>query len=205
VYADIPANAPTGGGTAAVAGDLAPSSLSGAATTGPVPRFAPAAPAPTPLFSMPECQPPPAGPADATAPVVEAASASPKVFRVDPRGTSEVALTAAKRPPKGTTLRYSLSEASTARFTVRRRAAGRRVGRRCVKPTRANRSRHRCVRYIRIAAFAVASAAGSNQHRFSGRIGKRSLTPGRYRATIAATDTAGNRSAPRSFAFRVVL
>jgi hypothetical protein len=153
---------------------------------------------------MPECQPPPAGPADATAPVVQAVSASPNVFRVDRRGTSEAAVTAAKRRPKGTTLRYSLSEAATALFTVRRAAPGRRAGKRCVAPTRATRRGRRCVRYVLAGRFAVASAAGSNKHRFSGRIGTRTLRPGRYRTTLVATDAAGNRSTARRLRFTVV-
>jgi hypothetical protein len=190
VYVDVPANAVTPGGTATAGGDLAPTSGGGA------PRFAATSTA-APLFSLPACQA--AAQPDTTAPVVDSASAAPATFRVDPRGVAESA-----RARKGTTLRYSVSEASTAAFTVRRRSAGRRVGRRCAKPTRANRSRRRCVRYVRTAAFTVASAAGLNQHRFSGRIGKRTLRPGRYRTAIIATDTAGNRSAPRSFGFKIV-
>jgi hypothetical protein len=40
--------------------------------------------------------------------------------------------------------------------------------------------------------------------RFSGRIGKRSLKPGRYVATLRATDLAGRVSAGRTVAFTIL-
>ena len=45
---------------------------------------------------------------------------------------------------------------------------------------------------------------GANTLEFSGRIGRRALKRGRYRAVITATDAAGNRSAAKSVRFRVV-
>ena len=38
----------------------------------------------------------------------------------------------------------------------------------------------------------------------SGRIRKRALSPGRYRATLVARDAAGNASRPKRLAFRIV-
>jgi hypothetical protein len=40
--------------------------------------------------------------------------------------------------------------------------------------------------------------------RFSGRLGRRSLRIGPHRATIVATDPAGNRSRPVRLAFTIV-
>ena len=45
---------------------------------------------------------------------------------------------------------------------------------------------------------------GQNSVRFTGRIGRRALRAGRYRAVIRATDAAGNRSAPSLTRFRIV-
>jgi len=45
---------------------------------------------------------------------------------------------------------------------------------------------------------------GADSVKFSGRIGRRALRPGRYRATITATDPSGNGSKPRSVSFRIV-
>jgi hypothetical protein len=47
-------------------------------------------------------------------------------------------------------------------------------------------------------------AAGRDRIGFSGRIGRRALRPGRYRATLTATDLAGNRSRAHQVSFRVV-
>jgi hypothetical protein len=46
--------------------------------------------------------------------------------------------------------------------------------------------------------------AGANALSFRGRIGRRVLRPGRYRARATATDPAGNVSAERRATFRVV-
>jgi hypothetical protein len=61
----------------------------------------------------------------------------------------------------------------------------------------------RPTRYRTIGALKRTGAKGPNGIRFTGRIGKRSLRPGRYRAVIAATDSAGNRSTLRRTRFRV--
>jgi hypothetical protein len=129
-------------------------------------------------------------------------SAAPRTFEVDRTGAAEKPVAAAAK--KGTSFSYSLSEAATVTFTVERRSAGRRVGRRCAKPTRRNRGRRKCSRYVRIGAFAHAGKAGANSKRFSGRIGRKALKPGRYRARLVARDAAGNKSAPKLVSFRVV-
>jgi hypothetical protein len=89
-------------------------------------------------------------------------------------------------------------------FTVHRKTVGRRVGGRCRKQTRRNRSRRRCTRYVQAARFAGDAAAGANRRPFSGRVRGKRLRPARYRATLVGTDRAGNRSAPKRLRFRVV-
>jgi hypothetical protein len=105
---------------------------------------------------------------------------------------------------RGTTFRYQLSEAARVVFTIRRARPGRRVGRRCRKPSRSNRTRRRCTRYVRVAAFAQQATAAPMTKTFSGLIGTRRLRPGRHRAVLVAIDAAGNRSAARRLTFRVV-
>ena len=138
---------------------------------------------------------------DTAAPSFASASLKPKRFRVDRQGAAETPVAAAR---KGTRIRYSLSEAARVVFTVQRARPGRRVGKKCRKPSGANRARKRCTRYTRAGRFAHASTAGANEKRFSGRIGKRALKRGRYRMRLVATDAAGNRSKPRTLKFRVV-
>ena len=161
-----------------------------------------ASPVLTQIVSAP---PPPPGGAplpDTKAPVFESAALTRTVFAVSPRGSAETPVAAAAK--RGTTFRYTLSEPARVLVTIARAAPGRRVRGRCVKPTRSNRTARRCTRFRVVGRFAIASAAGAGRHRFSGRIGSKRLSAGRHRATLVATDAAGNRSAPKRLTFRVV-
>ncbi len=139
---------------------------------------------------------------DTTLPVFASASLTNTTFAVNPRGAAETAVTA--RAKRGTVFRYTLSEDARVLFTIERATVGRRVGRACRRQTRSNRNRRRCTRYVRAGRFAKQSTAGANRQPFSGRIGRRSLSPGKYRATLVATDAAGNRSALRRLNFKIV-
>jgi hypothetical protein len=108
------------------------------------------------------------------------------------------------RPP-GTTVRFTLSEGATVQLGAERAQQGRRVGGSCVRPTRSNRSRRACVRYLTVrGAITRASSAGPNRVAFSGRLGALRLAPASYRLVLTATDAAGNVSAPARAAFRVL-
>ena len=90
-------------------------------------------------------------------------------------------------------------------IAIERLVAGRRVGRRCLAATRARRHRARCTRALRRGTLVRADvAAGRRSTPFTGRLGRRSLAPGRYRATLRATDPAGNVSRPATIRFRIV-
>jgi hypothetical protein len=145
-----------------------------------------------------------AGPPDTRRPRFLSAALAPTVFAVNRRGRAEVPVSA--RAKRGTTFRYRLSEDARVVFTIQRPLPGRRVGRACRKPTARNRSRSRCTRYVRVRGgrFAATAHAGANRKRFSGRIGRRALKPGPYRASLVATDTPGNPSLPKRLTFRVV-
>ena len=145
--------------------------------------------------------PPPGGGQNA-APVITSASLSRTVFAVNTRGAAEVPVVSRSR--KGTTFRYTLSEDARVAIAIQRALPGRRVGRKCVRPTAKNRRKRKCTRYVRFGAFAVQSPAGANRHAFSGRIGRKRLKPGRYRAILVATDAGGLASAAKSLNFKVV-
>ena len=88
---------------------------------------------------------------------------------------------------------------------IERATAGRRAGRSCRRPAPRLRRARRCRRYVKKGELRVGDAPiGRGSKRFSGRMGGRALTPGRYRARLSATDAAGNRSRERSLAFRIV-
>jgi Tol biopolymer transport system component len=84
---------------------------------------------------------------------------------------------------RGTTLRVALSERATIRVSAERRKG----------------KRWRAAGTISESA----AAGGAQTLRITGRVGRRKLSPGRYRVAIIATDAAGNRSAPVMLAFRI--
>jgi hypothetical protein len=145
---------------------------------------------------------PPLSPNDTTAPSVLSLGFLNASFRAASHGGS----IARKKRPVGTRVRYRLSEAATARYTIERRAKGRKKGHRCVAPTRKNRRARRCTRYVRLkGGFSRTSKAGLNSFRFTGRLRGKKLRPGRYRLVMVAVDAAKNKSTPRRAKFRIVL
>ena len=146
---------------------------------------------------------------DPTAPRLTAVSLSRKRFGL---GRDPTPVNAAQRRlPRGTRIRFNLSETASVAIAVQRRAAGLRLrrrggGTRCVAPTPRRRTlgrQVRCVRFIRRGTLTRSGQAGRNAVRFSGRIGRRALRPGRHRFSLVATDPQGNRSAPRRVSFRI--
>ncbi len=154
--------------------------------------------------------PPPAGPSppstpppvvkDTTAPVFSHVSLTNKVFAVGRAATP----VSAKKPKIGTTFRFTLSEAARVKFVIARKLPGRRAGKACRAPSKKNRARKACTRFVKTGTLTRSGQAGLNSLNFTGRIGHRALKPGTYRVTISATDAAGNTSKPKTLAFRIV-
>lgn len=127
--------------------------------------------------------------ADTLAPLVSGFKATPARFAVG----------------HGTHFRYTLSENARITITLKRVLTGRRVAAgKCVKPSKRLAHAKRCTRYRTAAHLYTDGQGGANSTPFTGRIGKKALRPGRYRALIAATDPAGNRSLRKSRRFRIV-
>jgi DNA-binding beta-propeller fold protein YncE len=84
---------------------------------------------------------------------------------------------------RGTTIRFRLSEAARVTYSVQRKVRR--------HFTKAKRFRHR-------------EKAGTVKRRFHGRVGHKTLKPGKYRLTIVAVDPTGNRSKPRRLGFRIL-
>src|SRR5205807_3000832 len=108
-----------------------------------------------------------------------------------------------KRPPVGTTFRYTLSEAARVTIRLERARPGVTRGKRCVQRKRGQRGK-RCTRFVRAGQLVRASPRGKSRVPFNGRVKRRALALGRYRAILRATDTAGNKSAARKLKFEVV-
>jgi hypothetical protein len=82
-------------------------------------------------------------------------------------------------------------------------ASGRRVGTRCVAPTRRLRRRRGCTRFVRAGTLTRALPAGRRSIAFSGRTGRRALRVGSYRAVVTAVDAARNVSRARTVTFEI--
>jgi hypothetical protein len=138
-------------------------------------------------------QPPPGGGGgggtlDTTPPVISGVSLSKRTFAVG----------------KGTTFRFSISEPGSVRIAFAKRTTGRRVGGKCRPKTRKNRHRRKCAYFKALGAIRrTGLPAGAVSIKFNGKLGKRNLRPGRYRATIIVTDGAGNVTRAK-VTFRVV-
>lgn len=131
-------------------------------------------------------------------PAISAYSLSPTSFRAASSGGSVA------RAAVGTTVRYRLSEAARVTFTVTTLRAGRKHAGKCQKPSRANLRGRRCTRRVTIGLFTRSSGAGANNFRFTGRIRRRKLAPGRYTLLAQAIDTAGRKSGRPTRSFRIV-
>jgi hypothetical protein len=135
---------------------------------------------------------------DTQAPLVGGFRAAPSLFAVARAGTPVAA-----RLARGTRFRYTLTEQARVTLKIQRALPGRRVRGKCVRPSQRLTRAKRCIRYRTVGALTRNANSGTSSTSFTGRLGKRALRPGRYRALITATDTAGNRSAPRSARFRI--
>jgi hypothetical protein len=115
-------------------------------------------------------------------------SITPSTFAAAPSGPTVLA---AKRRTYGALVSYTDSQPATTTFTVQRPAAGRRAGRNCVKPSKRNRKRKRCTRYLSVGSFTHADGAGANHFRFTGRLGGHKLKSAKYRLRAIPRNIAG--------------
>ncbi len=99
----------------------------------------------------------------------------------------------------GLTIKFRVSEAGTARVGIERKAAGRRVGGRCVKPKRANRSRPKCDRYKSALSRSVKVKAPGQVTLKLGKKAVKRLGPGGYQVAVRARDTGGKWSVERAY------
>jgi virginiamycin B lyase len=133
---------------------------------------------------------------------VKGAAFDPRRFRVASAPTPTSAR-AHRSVPAGSSLSYSLSEPAAVTIAIARRAVGRKVGKRCKAPSRSNRHRRRCMRYLIAGRLKRRGLQGVNKIHFTGRIGRRALTRGGYRAIVTAKDAPGNVSSPSRASFTI--
>jgi hypothetical protein len=137
---------------------------------------------------------------DETAPALTALKLSPRSFRSLRSGDSVVA--SRKRAARGTTVRFTLSEAASIGFTVERLTKGRRAGTKCKAKRR--RGKRCTIAKALPGGFTVAGVSGANSFKFSGRLSGRKLKPGNYQLVAAPTDAVGNAGTPVRTRFKIV-
>ena len=137
------------------------------------------------------------------APVLSGLSLSSSVFAARPSGPTVLAAKVAR----GTRVSYTDSEAAVSTFTVQRRAAGVRRGKKCVAPPRTRKKRTHlkaCTRFVTAGSFTHQDVAGANKFLFSGRLKGRRLAPGRYRFSVVARNAAAQKSQAIRRSFKIV-
>jgi WD40 repeat protein len=138
---------------------------------------------------------------DTTAPVLGAVTMRPSRFAVAKQATP-MSAKKRRRSPKGSTVRYTLSEPATVTLTVQQSLKGHKKGRRCVKGSK--RHARSCTLVSTKGTLTRSGQSGANQLGFSGRLGRRKLSPGSYTLVVRATDSAGNRSRTKTLHFTIL-
>ncbi len=140
-------------------------------------------------------------------PTVSAFGITNKVFA--PTGKSPKAKASARKVKRGTRFTYTLSEPVRIAIVIARKLPGRRLGKgtrsRCVKLTPANRRKGKpCTRFVNKKTLSAQKPSGHQATPWNGHIGRKPAAPGRYRATIVATDPTGQPSQPRRLGLKIV-
>jgi hypothetical protein len=151
-----------------------------------------------------------AGGGTSSAPRLTNASLTHRRFRVG-RGRTPLrgrAQAAARRRagtvPVGTTFRFTLDRAANVRIGFARQTRGLRdrAGD-CVRRSRRLASGRRCRLFVPVGTLVRSATQGSSSVPFSGRLGRRALAPGAYRAGLTAA-IGGRSTKPKVLAFHVV-
>jgi len=116
-------------------------------------------------------------------PSITALKLFPSSFLPAPSGaTIAKAKSKGKKKQKfGTTISYIDSQAATTTFTVVSEAKGRRQGKSCKQPSKANKRGKPCKLLVKKGSFAHVDITGANSLRFSGRLGGKALAKGVYK------------------------
>jgi hypothetical protein len=125
------------------------------------------------------------------APDVTKLAIAPTAFKALPTGTEVVTA-------GGAQVTFHIADGAFIDFVVKAERPGRRSGRTCVAGTPKTKAGS-CVRTLAVpGTFKLVGISGDNDFRFSGRIGDKTLAPGRYRL-IAQAEGAAARSSFVSF------
>jgi hypothetical protein len=114
-------------------------------------------------------------------------------------------LAAARKPPVGTTFRFTLNEAATVRFAFAQLLPGRKANGKCVAQTARNRTRKACTRSVPRGSLSFSAGAGTHKLFFQGRVTRtKKLKPGTYTLTLTATNAKGQTATKTLRSFTIV-
>ena len=135
-------------------------------------------------------------------PVLSKVSQSAKRWREDDKLPQ---ISAANRPPVGTTLSFTLNIPAKVSFAFAQQTTGRKVGKNCVAQTNVNRKKPRCTMTVTVATLTFNAHPGANTVRFAGRISPtKKLRPGTYTVQLTATNANGKLSKTAALSFTIV-
>ena len=107
-----------------------------------------------------------------------------------------------RRPPVGTTFKYTLDTAATVRFDFTAPGAGRKAAGKCVAVNKRNQRKPKCA--LQRGSLTFAGHAGLNKVRFAGWLSRtKKLTPGKYTLSITAI-TPGVGATSQQLRFTIV-
>lgn len=110
-----------------------------------------------------------------------------------------------KKPPVGTTFRFTLGQRGRVKLSFSHRASGRRVKGKCVAPSTHNRHAKKCARTVSDGSLSFHASGRARKVSFDGVISrKKKLAPGTYTVTIVAINIYGKSSSPSSLRFTIV-
>ncbi len=146
-----------------------------------------------PATSTPPVSAPASAPTTEPPPTISAVSQSAPIWRESGKA------------PVGTNFSLSLNERATVHFRFARRVNGRMVGHKCLTESPTNIKHQTCSRTITAGLLSFTGHRGANKTEFQGRVSRSTkLNPGHYTLVIAATNTVGERSLPKSLSFTIM-
>jgi hypothetical protein len=105
-------------------------------------------------------------------------------------------------PPVGTKFTFTLNAQATVALTFTTKSTGRKPKRKCVAPIKKNKkARHRTSTRT-VGSLSVTRPAGKDSVVFSGRVGRRKLTAGKYEVTVTAKSSTGTSHEALSFTIK---
>jgi virginiamycin B lyase len=131
---------------------------------------------------LPAAQAPPAGGSTESPPVVSDLKISPAVFKPATSGPS----VARKKSATAATISFQVSKKSNVTFGVEAKTRGHRVRGKCKVAKRANQGNPGCTLFVLVGNFFSSGQAGANSVAFSGRVGAKALSVGKYRLGASA-------------------